>query len=155
MRRRELSERIERHMERGEELMELNRRELELNRAAAERNTQAFEQLMATFDRHEKAFDRHERAFERHEGSFERVSTVLDAQESRGEDLKEFIREINLKSEKLFQELLRRSDEATAEQRRKTDAILVQLRDVREESKAQTQALLALIDRLPPPAQAA
>jgi hypothetical protein len=128
-------------MERGEELMELNRRELELNRAAAERNTQAFERLMAAFDRHEK--------------EFERVPVALNAQDARVDDLGTFIREMNLKGEKLFQELYRRSDETMAEQRRKTDTILAQLKDVREESKAQTQALLAVIDRLPPPAQAA
>jgi hypothetical protein len=137
MRRRELSERIER----GEELMELNRRELELNRAAAERNTQAFGRLMEAFDRHEK--------------EFERMPVALNAQDARADDLRTFIREMNLKSEKLFQELYRRSDETMAEQRRKTDTILAQLKDVREESKAQTQALLAVLDRLPPPAQAA
>jgi hypothetical protein len=43
MRRRELSER----MERGEELMQLNR-------AAFDRNTQAFERVMAALDRHEQ-----------------------------------------------------------------------------------------------------
>lgn len=63
MRRRGLSARLERHMERGEELMELNR-------AEARRNTDAFERLMATLDRHEKVFDQHEKAFQQHEKAF-------------------------------------------------------------------------------------
>jgi hypothetical protein len=33
---------------------------------------------------------------------------------------------------------------------RETDEILVELKDLREESRAQRQALLAMVDRLPP-----
>jgi predicted ATP-dependent Lon-type protease len=127
MRRRELSERIERHMERGEELMQLNR-------AAFDRNTQAFERVMAALDRHEQLFE-----------------------ESRGdkEDLKVFIREINMRSEKRFEEWSRRNDEVAAEQRSRTDAIVAEMKEARDESRAHREALLTLIDRLPPPAQAA
>jgi chromosome segregation ATPase len=141
MRRRGLSVRLERHLERGEELMELNRRELELNRAAAERNTQAFERLMAAFDRHEEAFERHEKAFER-------VPAALEAQESRVEDLKVFIRETNRRSERVIQDLLDGTEKVWNE-------IKTEIKEGREEARAQTQALLALIDRFPPPAQAA
>jgi hypothetical protein len=114
-------------MERGEELMELNR-------AAFDRNTQAFERVMAALDRHEQLFE-----------------------EARGntEDLKVFIRETNRRSEKVLEEMLRRNAEFNEEQSRRTDRIVARLDDAREESKAHREALLALIDRLPPPAQAA
>jgi len=127
-------------MERGEELMQLNR-------AAFDRNTEAFERLMAKFDRHEQLFELHEKLFERHEQLFK---------EGRGdrEDLKTFIREMNVRAEKRFQDWSRRSDEFMTEMSEKTKAILLELKEGREESRAQREALLALIDRLPP-AQAA
>jgi hypothetical protein len=138
MRRRGLSARLERHMERGEELMRLNR-------AAFDRNTQAFERMMATFDRHEQLFEQSRK---------DRREIEADK-----EDLKVFIREMNLRSERVVQRLLDGNREFLAdlstELRGKSEAILLQLKEVREESRAQTQALLALIDRLPPPAQAA
>ena len=113
-------------MERGEELMELNR-------VAFDRNTQAFERVMAALDRHEQLFE-----------------------ESRGmfEENKLFIREMNRRNERVVQDLVQGNrefmGELSQELKGKSDAILVALREVREESKAQTQALLALIDRLPP-----
>jgi hypothetical protein len=121
-------------MERGEELMQLNRNELELNRAAAVRNTEAFKRMMAAFDQ----FDRR-----------------LEESRSEKDDLKTFIREMNLRSEKVIQDLLRRGEEFMMEQRKRTEEIVAELQDGRAERKAQTEALLALIDRLPPPAQAA
>lgn len=117
-------------MERGEELMQLNR-------TAFDRNTQAFERVMAAFDRHEQLFE-----------------------ESRRDkdDLQAFIREMTRRSEHVVQALVKGNREFLAElseeSRGKHDVILSQLKEVREESRAQTQALLALIDRLPP-AQAA
>ena len=149
-------------MERGEELMELNR-------AAAERNTQAFERLMAafdrfegafdrferTFDRHEKAFEYHEKVFEQNRQAFEQVPKALDEQREHTSDLKVFIRELNQKSEKTFQAMLRHSDQFMAEQAKRTEEIVAELRDSRAERRAHTDALLAVLDRLPPPAQAA
>jgi hypothetical protein len=70
-----------------------------------------------------------------------------------------FVRDMTRRSEKVVQELVRSHErfhrELSAEMRSKTDAILAELREGREESRAQRQALLALIDRLPPPAEAA
>lgn len=162
-------------MERGEELMELNRAASDRNTEAFERHAQAFERLMTAFDRHERAFDRHERAFEQHERAFEqhekafeqhertveqqeetskRIAAALDAHEARTDDLKVFIREMNLRSEKVVEDLFRRGNEFMAEQAKRTDEIVAELRDGRAERKAHTDALLALVDRLPP-AQAA
>lgn len=62
---------------------------------------------------------------------------------------------MNQKSEKTFQALLRHSDQFMAEQAKRTEEIVAELRDSRAERRAQTDALLAVLDRLPPPAQAA
>lgn len=158
MRRRELSEIAKRSEE-----------ELRLSRAAAERHALAFERLMASFDRHEqaferreqaldrqgKAFDRQGKAFERHEKAFERVMASLDRHEAQHGDLKVFIRDMNRRSEKVINDLLRGNREFCKELTAKTDskaeAIMAELKDLREESQAQRQALLNLIDRLPPP----
>lgn len=106
---------------------------MQLNRAAFDRNTQAFERVMAALDRHEQLFEERRRD---------------------KEDLKVFIREINMRSEKRFEEP-RRNDEVAAEQRSRTDAIVAEMKEARDESRAHREALLALIDRLPPSAQAA
>lgn len=128
-------------MERGEELMELNRDELALNRAAAERN--------------EIAFKRNEAAFERNTQAFERVTAALERHEQMLEENKLFIRDMNRRNERVVQNLIQGNTEfmgeLSQELKAKGDAILVALREVREESKAQTQTLLTLIDRLPPP----
>lgn len=134
MRRRELSERID--------------EELRLSRAAHERHAMAFERLMSAFDRFEQAFDRHEQGFER-------VMTALDRHEAQTTDLTVFVRDINRRSEKVINDLLRGNREFCRELTAKTDSttekILARLDDAREESKAHREALLALIDRLPPP----
>jgi hypothetical protein len=122
MRRRESSERLERHLERGEELMQLNR-------TAFDRNTQAFERVMAALDRHER--------------------TVADQAT--------FMRDMNRRSEVVTQQIIRDHQEfmkalnvRDEQAERRTDEILGELKDLREESRAQRQALLAMVDRLPP-----
>ena len=142
-------------MERGEQLMAENQ-------AASERNTAAFERLMEAFDRHEKAFDRHdlamakhEKAMGKHEDVMDRVIAALERHEAREDDLKIFLRDQNTRMEKAFRELFRRNGDALAKESRRTDEILAQIREQRAESKAQTEALLRLIDRFPPPAEAA
>lgn len=111
--------------------MELNRRELELNRAAAERNTLAFERVMTTLDRHEQMF----------------------------EENKLFIREMTRRSERVVQNLVEGNRKFMSDLSSKLETefgeLSKELKDGREEARAQTQALLTLIDRLPPPAQAA
>jgi hypothetical protein len=132
------------------ELSEIAKRsgeELKLSRVAAERHALAFERLMA-------AFDRHEQAFERHEEGFERVIAAFDRHEAQTGDLTVFVRDINRRSEKVINDLLRGNREFCKELTAKTDSttekILARLDDAREESKAHREALLALIDRLPP-----
>ena len=143
MRRRELSEWIERSDE-----------ELRLSRAAGERHEATFERLMASFDRHEVAFERLMAGFDRQEEASKLVKATIDSQEERVDDFKVFIRDINRRGEKVIQDLLRGNREFCRELTAKTDskaeAIMAELKDLREESQAQRQALLTLIDRLPP-----
>lgn len=144
------------------EIAKRSEEELRLSRAAAERHALAFERLMATFDRYEQAFDRqgqaferHEEDFDRHEEGFKRVMASLDRHEAQHGDLKVFIRDMNRRSEKVVNDLLRGNREFCKELTAKTDskaeALMAELKDLREESQAQRQALLNLIDRLPPP----
>ncbi len=151
-------------MERGEELMELNR-------AAADRNTEAFGRLMACFDRHEKAFDRHEKAFDRHEKAFERheqaferheetfdrLMATLDRHDKKLDEHRLFIREMNLRNDKVVQQIVRDHEDFMADLKardeqaeRRTDAITARMEEVTKEQRAQREALLAVIDRLPP-----
>jgi hypothetical protein len=95
---------------------------MELNRTAFDRNTQAFERMMAVLDRHEQMF----------------------------EENRIFIRDMNRRNEKVVQDLVRHSGEASAQHARDTAAIVARLEDLTEESKAQREGLLAAIDRLPP-----
>lgn len=127
MRRRELSERIERNLERSEA-------EFRLCRAAFDRNGQAFERMMAAYDRFEQAFDENQ-VFMR---DMHRRSELVTQQIIR--DHQEFM-----------QELRKNSETSRREANSRTDKILARLDDAREESKAHREALLALIDRLPPP----
>jgi flagellar biosynthesis/type III secretory pathway chaperone len=136
MRRREPSERLERHMERGEELMELNRTAFDRNMAAFDRNTQAFERVMAALDRHEQKVAE-QATFIR---DVNRRNEVVMQQIVR--DQQQFMKGLSVRDEK--------ADRERAKADRKTGRILVELKDLREESIAQRQALLAMIDRLPP-----
>jgi hypothetical protein len=130
------------------ELVEQDREERRLLRASFERHEQAFE-------RHEQAFERHEQTFARHEEAFERVIASLDRHEARAGDLRVFIRDMNTRAEKVVDTLLRGNQEFFRELSSKidtkTDATLAELKEGREESLAHREALLALIDRLPPP----
>jgi hypothetical protein len=87
-------------------------------------------------------------ALDRHEELFKQ------AQASQ-EDLRIFIRDQNRRSEKAIGDMLRRNEAFSAEQSRRTDEIVAQMREQRAATKAQTEALLTLIDRFPPPAEAA
>jgi hypothetical protein len=124
MRRRELSERLEGSLERGET-------EMRLSRAAFDRNGQAFERMTAAFDRFEQAFESNQ-VFMR---DMHRRNEIVTQQVIR--DHQEFMQRLMAGDE--------RAD-------RKSDQILAELKEGREESRAQRQALLALIDRLPPQA---
>lgn len=107
------------------------------------------------------AFERNLAAFDRNTQAFERVMVALDRFEQRSDEQKIFIRDMNRRSEVVVQQIVRDHQEFMAELKvrdkdadRRTEKIMVELKDLREEAKAQREALFALIDRLPP-AQAA
>ena len=70
------------------------------------------------------------------------------------EETKLFIRDINRRSERVVQDLVKGNAEFSAEQKKRTDEIVAEMRDARQESRAHREAILAMLDRLPP-AQAA
>lgn len=116
------------------ELSEGAEAELKLSRAAFDRNGQAFERMMAAYDRFEKRFDEHQ-VFMR---DMHRRSELVTQKIIR--DHEEFMQELKL-----------RDSDAEARANAKSAQILAELKEGREESRAQRQAMLALIDRLPPP----
>ncbi len=130
MRRKELSEKIEAESR-------LTRVAFDRNGQAFERNAQAFERMMAAFDRFERAFDENQ-VFMR---DLHRRSEIVTQQMIR--DHQEFMQKLDESSEQ--------SQLIELESTRKTDKILARLDEASEESKAHREALLALIDRLPPP----
>jgi hypothetical protein len=67
---------------------------------------------------------------------------------SESGDLREFIREIMLRSDRTTAELLRRMDEHHVRAQREHEVMIKNLEDLREESIAQRGALLALIDEM-------
>jgi hypothetical protein len=67
------------------------------------------------------------------------------------EDEKIWREEFLRRQEKMFQDYLRRADETLAQTKQQTVEIIAELRDHRDERRAFKEALLKLIDRLPPP----
>jgi hypothetical protein len=117
-----------------------------------ERGEELMQQCREAFDRNTVAYEENHQAFVGNQQAFKENQQAL-------EENRLFMRDMNRRSEKVVQDLVRSNQrfhrELSAEMRSKTDAILAEMREGREEFKAQRQALLALIDRLPPPAEAA
>ncbi len=123
--------------------MELNRTAFDRNMAAFDRNTQAFERVMTALDRHEQTVAE-QATFMR---DMNRRNEIVTQQIIR--DHQEFMKALNVRDEKADREREKAAGERERADR-KADQILVELKDLREESIAQRQALLALVDRLPP-----
>ncbi|HEU5143294.1 MAG TPA: hypothetical protein VFU04_09080 [Solirubrobacterales bacterium] len=115
---------------------------------------------MGAFDRHEEAFARHdvamakyEKAMDRNGEVMDRVIAALDRHEAREDDFKVFIRDQNTRARRRSRPLFRRNDEFLAQEARRTDEIVAESQGTRSSCRAQTEALLRLIDRFPPPAK--
>lgn len=145
-----------------EELSELDKRiaaSVARQEAAIARQEAAQIGIQEARRRQEEAIAKQDAAAARIEAVSARMSERLDQREDDGEDLKTFIRNMNLRSDKIVQEYARRTDEFLARQDQRDAELAVELRDAREEEReerrAVREALLALMDRLsPPPAQA-
>lgn len=112
--------------------------------------------------RQEAAVARQEAAAAKLESSWVKVNTNLDGMldeiradrakaEAEREDEKTWRREYLRRQEKMFQDFFARADAAVAEGRENTEKILAVIRDQQEDLKAMREAILKLIDRLPPP----
>ncbi len=155
MRRKLLSERIERHLDRGEELMELNRAAFGRNERAFQRNEKAFHRNTEAFERMMTALDRFEARWEEREQRWEEKWEEREARfNQRLDENEQAMWEMTRRFEKVLQVLVQQNAEFNAEKTRRTDAIVAAVREFREDSRAHREALLALIDRLPPAAAA-
>jgi hypothetical protein len=163
MRRRLLSARLERHLERGEE-------ELRRSREAGDRHAKAFEKMMAAFDRFEARWDERDEEWKRHweernaewERRWDEREARWDERDARFnkrlDENEQVMWEMNRRAEKAVQVLVKQSEAFNVEQTRRTDEIVAEIREARaewrEECRAHREALFALIDRLPPAAAA-
>ena len=141
-----------------EELSELDKRiaaSVARQEAAIARQEAAQIGIQEARRRQEEAIAKQDAAAARIEAVSARMSERLDQREDEGEDLKTFIRNMNLRSDKIVQEYARRTDEFLARQDKRDAELAVELRaardEEREERRAVREALLALMDRLPPP----
>ena len=69
----------------------------------------------------------------------------------RAEEDRAWREEFLRRQEKMFQDYLNRADQTLAETKQQTVEIIAELRDHRDERRAFKDAILKLIDRLPPP----
>jgi len=94
---------------------------------------------------------RQEKAVARHEGILGRQVEVLNRQEGDGEDIRVEIRELGLRQEKILREIFNQLGAFMETQTRLTEELVAGLTEVRDEARAQRKAILAVLDRLPPP----
>jgi hypothetical protein len=104
--------------------------QIRVNDLAFERNTQTFERVMISLDRNEERL-----------GQLEQVV----------EENKMFIRNMTRRTEKIVQDLVQRNEEFNAEQKYRVDLAAERLKQLKDESEEHRKAVLALLDRLPPP----
>jgi hypothetical protein len=81
-------------------------------------------------ERNREAFERNAEAFERNAEAFERNMQALDRHQESHEDLRTFIRDITNRNEKVWRGVMNRLD------------------DMGDEIRAQTAAILNVLDRL-------
>lgn len=95
---------------------------------AIERNQAAFDLLVAASDRNTEVLQRNSEAFDRNSEAFKRNREAFDA--ATVADLRGFIRETSVRNERVWR------------------SVLAELDDIREETRARTQALLRALDRM-------
>jgi hypothetical protein len=79
------------------------------------------------------------------------ATAKLEELEARREAEGDWMRKAGERQEKMLQDQIRRTDEIVAESRARTEQIMGELKDQRDERRALLEALLRLADRLPPP----
>lgn len=111
--------------------------------------------------RQEEAVARQEAAVVRFDAAMARIAERLDRQEDEGEDLKTFIRNMNLRSDKIVREFVKNANATLARMDRmderaeqRAERFLAGQERSHEEHQAIIKAIFALSDRLPPPSPA-
>lgn len=121
--------RIERAIERSDGIHARNQAAFEGMMAAFERNSEAFE-------RNREAFERNGEAFERNIEAFDRNREVIERHRTTHEDLRAFTRDLTRRNELVWREVV---TELRAGQKA--------LADISDQVRANTQALLLVLDR--------
>jgi hypothetical protein len=85
------------------------------------------------------------------EAARKRQEEAVGRQEAEREDEKIWREEYLRRQERLFQDFFARADAAAAEGRDNTEKILARIDDLRDDFRAVQEAIMKLIDRLPPP----
>lgn len=93
--------------------------------------------------RQEKAFERHDQALERHDRSIERLFRKMDERDARSEAREERLMRRWERSENLFVS-------AFSEMSGEHEQMLARLDDMGDAIRANTQAVLSVLDRLEP-----
>lgn len=88
---------------------------------------------------------------EKQDRLLEKYDVSIAEMKAEREDEKVWREEFLRRQEKMFQDYLRRADETLAQTKQQTVEIISELRDQRDERQALKEAILKLIDRLPPP----
>jgi hypothetical protein len=79
------------------------------------------------------------------------LSEFRTALREQSEGFRAELREQNRRQERILQEMFDQLGSFMATQTRLTEEVVSGLGEVREETRAQREALLAVLDRLPPP----
>jgi hypothetical protein len=117
------------------------------HRDLLERATVALERQERTFERQARAFERQEQAFDRHDKAIERLFRKMDERDARSEAREERLMERWERSEKLFVSAIADISHETTSQLQQMSA---RLDDIGDAIRANTQAVLSVLDRLDP-----
>jgi len=139
MRKRDLLERIDRHMERGNEHMDRGNELMDRSNEHMDRGNELMDRSNVLMDRSTVLMDRSTVLMDRGNVLMEAVQEELRLAREQHADLRVFIREMNLRAERFTQGVVN-----------SLEAVSADLRDLREESRAQSQALLLVLDRIDP-----
>lgn len=108
------------------------------------------ERMERHLDSSETTLVRQEKAVARHEGILGRHVEVLNRQDEQSDDFRAELREQGLRQEKILREIFDQVGAFMATQTKLTEQLIAGLGEVRDEVRAQREAVLTLLDRLPP-----
>jgi chromosome segregation ATPase len=128
--------------------IEVSRAGIEASRAGIEA---ARKQQEAAIVRFEKGLAEAKERNRKLDALLEEMRSDRARAEVEREDEKRWREEFLRRQEEMFQHYLKRADETLAQTKQQTAEIISELQDQRDERRALKEAILKLIDRLPPP----